>query len=55
MHQWLREHAPDQPKLGAGRTAVPPEVDLQALLDGQAAALDTEAAPGHADDGSTSN
>lgn len=36
MHQWLVEHAPDQPKLGAGRTAVPPDVDLDALL----AALD---------------
>jgi GT2 family glycosyltransferase len=48
MDEWLREHAPDQPKLGAGRTAVPPEVDLQALLDAQLAALDTEGTGGHA-------
>ena len=48
MHEWLREHAPDQPKLGAGRTAVPPEVDLQALLDGQVARLDSDDAGGHA-------
>jgi GT2 family glycosyltransferase len=32
MHGWLREHAPDQPVLGAGRTAVPDGVDLYALL-----------------------
>jgi hypothetical protein len=39
MHGWLREHAPDQPVLGAGRTAVPDGVDLHSLLDALDAAL----------------
>ena len=33
MERWLTEHAPDQPKLGAGHTAVPADADLQGLLD----------------------
>lgn len=43
MVAWLTEHAPDQPKLGGDRTAVPKELDLQALLDKQASVLDTQA------------
>lgn len=45
----LRKLAPDQPKLGAARTgaAVPPDVDLQPLLDAAWAQLDAETKPRH--------